>query len=145
MVVASRLVVRPALKQIARWGGQEVFTAAALLVVPLFHVLWLMLLWLRQKPKRDEMELKLPKKQLQALYERWAKQYPKRAAYRWALGFLTHDPARADVARNRCTGLVVALGPAHGRDAVPSPAMERLEKESHAFSNLASAQDAAMH
>ena len=35
--------------------------------------------------------------QLQQLYERWAKQYPKRAAYRWALGFLSHEPARADV------------------------------------------------
>jgi tetratricopeptide (TPR) repeat protein len=34
---------------------------------------------------------------LQRLYEGWAKQYPKRAAYRWALGFLSHEPANADV------------------------------------------------
>ena len=34
--------------------------------------------------------------ELQNLYERWAKQHPKRAAYRWALGVLTHDPAKAD-------------------------------------------------
>src|SRR5581483_2762650 len=33
VVVASRLLVRPILSQVARWGGQEVFTAAALLVV----------------------------------------------------------------------------------------------------------------
>ena len=33
VVVVSRLIVRPVLKQVARWGGQEVFTAAALLVV----------------------------------------------------------------------------------------------------------------
>ena len=33
VIAASRLVVRPVLKQVARWGGQEVFTAAALLVV----------------------------------------------------------------------------------------------------------------
>jgi tetratricopeptide (TPR) repeat protein len=34
---------------------------------------------------------------LQQLYERWAKQYPKRAVYRWALGFLSHEPDKADV------------------------------------------------
>lgn len=33
VVVASRLVVRPLLKVVARYGGQDVFTAAALLVV----------------------------------------------------------------------------------------------------------------
>lgn len=33
VVVTSRLVVRPVLKAVARYGGQEVFTAAALLVV----------------------------------------------------------------------------------------------------------------
>lgn len=33
VVVGSRLIVRPLLKQVARWGGQEVFTAAALLIV----------------------------------------------------------------------------------------------------------------
>ncbi|MDQ6620448.1 MAG: monovalent cation:proton antiporter-2 (CPA2) family protein [Pseudomonadota bacterium] len=33
VIVASRVIVRPVLKQVARWGGQEVFTAAALLVV----------------------------------------------------------------------------------------------------------------
>jgi glutathione-regulated potassium-efflux system protein KefB len=33
VVGASRLVVRPVLKAVARWGGQDVFTAAALLMV----------------------------------------------------------------------------------------------------------------
>ncbi|MEO8755311.1 MAG: monovalent cation:proton antiporter-2 (CPA2) family protein, partial [Casimicrobiaceae bacterium] len=33
VIVASRLVIRPALKLVARFGGREVFTAAALLVV----------------------------------------------------------------------------------------------------------------
>jgi glutathione-regulated potassium-efflux system protein KefB len=33
VVAASRIVVRPALKAVARWGGQDVFTAAALLMV----------------------------------------------------------------------------------------------------------------
>ncbi len=33
VIVASRVVVRPVLKLVARYGGQEVFTAAALLVV----------------------------------------------------------------------------------------------------------------
>src|SRR4029453_16486113 len=33
VIVVSRLVIRPALKLIARFGGREVFTAAALLVV----------------------------------------------------------------------------------------------------------------
>ncbi len=33
VIVSSRLVIRPALKLIARFGGREVFTAAALLVV----------------------------------------------------------------------------------------------------------------
>jgi glutathione-regulated potassium-efflux system ancillary protein KefC/glutathione-regulated potassium-efflux system protein KefB len=33
VVIGSRLAMRPALKIIARWGGREVFTAAALLIV----------------------------------------------------------------------------------------------------------------
>ena len=33
VVAASRILVRPALKAVARWGGQDVFTAAALLMV----------------------------------------------------------------------------------------------------------------
>jgi glutathione-regulated potassium-efflux system ancillary protein KefC/glutathione-regulated potassium-efflux system protein KefB len=33
VVIGSRLVTRPALRIIARWGGREVFTAAALLIV----------------------------------------------------------------------------------------------------------------
>src|SRR5258706_9244797 len=33
VIVVSRLLVRPALKLVARFGGREVFTAAALLVV----------------------------------------------------------------------------------------------------------------
>jgi tetratricopeptide (TPR) repeat protein len=34
---------------------------------------------------------------LQALYERWARQYPKRAVYQWALGFLNAEADKADV------------------------------------------------
>src|SRR4029077_2733721 len=33
VIAASRLIVRPALKAVARYGGREVFTAAALLLV----------------------------------------------------------------------------------------------------------------
>jgi monovalent cation:proton antiporter-2 (CPA2) family protein len=33
VIAGSRLVIRPALKAVARWGGQDVFTAAALLMV----------------------------------------------------------------------------------------------------------------
>src|SRR5581483_2557789 len=33
VVAASRILVRPVLKAVARWGGQDVFTAAALLMV----------------------------------------------------------------------------------------------------------------
>ena len=33
VIVVSRLVIRPALKLVARFGGREIFTAAALLVV----------------------------------------------------------------------------------------------------------------
>jgi monovalent cation:proton antiporter-2 (CPA2) family protein len=33
VIAASRLVIRPVLKAVARWGGQDVFTAAALLMV----------------------------------------------------------------------------------------------------------------
>ena len=51
--------------------------------------------------------------QLQTLYERWARQHPKRAAYRWALGFLTHDPARADVSFNDALRIDPAFARAH--------------------------------
>jgi tetratricopeptide (TPR) repeat protein len=51
--------------------------------------------------------------QLQTLYERWARQHPKRAAYRWALGFLTHDPARADVFFNDTLRIDPAFARAH--------------------------------
>jgi tetratricopeptide (TPR) repeat protein len=50
---------------------------------------------------------------LQALYERWAKRYPKRAAYRWALGFLSHEPAKADVFFNEALTIDPAFARAH--------------------------------
>jgi tetratricopeptide (TPR) repeat protein len=50
---------------------------------------------------------------LQELYERWAKQHPKRAAYRWALGFLSHDPAKADVFFNEALRIDPAFARAH--------------------------------
>jgi hypothetical protein len=34
---------------------------------------------------------------LQQLYEGWARQYPKRAVYQWALGFLTPEADKGDV------------------------------------------------
>jgi tetratricopeptide (TPR) repeat protein len=34
---------------------------------------------------------------LQEMYERWARQHPKRAVYQWALGFLNHEADQADV------------------------------------------------
>jgi len=50
---------------------------------------------------------------LQELYERWANQHPKRAAYRWALGFLSHEPARADVFFKEALTIDPAFARAH--------------------------------
>jgi tetratricopeptide (TPR) repeat protein len=50
---------------------------------------------------------------LQELYERWAKQHPKRAAYRWALGFLAHEPAKADVFFKQALQIDPAFARAH--------------------------------
>lgn len=50
---------------------------------------------------------------LQELYERWAKQHPKRAAYRWALGFLSHEPAKADVFFKEALKIDPAFARAH--------------------------------
>jgi tetratricopeptide (TPR) repeat protein len=50
---------------------------------------------------------------LQELYERWAKQHPKRAAYRWALGFLSHEPAKADVFFKEALQIDPAFARAH--------------------------------
>jgi len=50
---------------------------------------------------------------LQKLYERWAKQYPKRAVYRWALGFLSHDAAKADVFFKEALTLDLKFARAH--------------------------------
>ena len=50
---------------------------------------------------------------LQELYERWAKQHPTRAVYRWALGFLLHDPAKADVFFNEAIAIDPAFARAH--------------------------------
>lgn len=35
-------------------------------------------------------------RRLQQLYEGWARSYPRRAVYRWALGFLSEEPAKAE-------------------------------------------------
>jgi tetratricopeptide (TPR) repeat protein len=51
--------------------------------------------------------------QLQAQYERWAKQYPTRAAYRWGLGFLSHDAAKADAYFNEALKIDPAFARAH--------------------------------
>jgi tetratricopeptide (TPR) repeat protein len=51
--------------------------------------------------------------QLQAQYERWAKQFPKRAAYRWGLGFLSHDAAKADAYFNEALTIDPAFARAH--------------------------------
>jgi tetratricopeptide (TPR) repeat protein len=50
---------------------------------------------------------------LRELYERWAKQHPKRAVYRWALGFLSHNPAEADVFFNQALEIDPAFARAH--------------------------------
>ena len=48
---------------------------------------------------------------LQELYERWARQYPKRAVYQWALGFLNAEADKADVFFKKA----VAIDPAFAR------------------------------
>ena len=48
---------------------------------------------------------------LQDLYEGWARQYPKRAVYQWALGFLNPEADKADVFFKRA----VAIDPAFAR------------------------------
>lgn len=50
---------------------------------------------------------------LQHLYERWAKQYPKRAVYRWALGFLAHEPDKADAFFNEALKIDSSFAKAH--------------------------------
>jgi tetratricopeptide (TPR) repeat protein len=48
---------------------------------------------------------------LQELYEQWARQYPKRAVYQWALGFLNSEADKADVFFKKA----VAIDPAFAR------------------------------
>jgi tetratricopeptide (TPR) repeat protein len=50
---------------------------------------------------------------LQELYERWAKQHPKRAVYRWALGFMSHEPAKADAFFKEALTIDPAFARAH--------------------------------
>jgi tetratricopeptide (TPR) repeat protein len=50
---------------------------------------------------------------LREQYERWAKQYPKRAVYRWALGFMSAEPARADAFFNDALAIDPAFARAH--------------------------------
>jgi tetratricopeptide (TPR) repeat protein len=51
--------------------------------------------------------------QLEELYARWSKQHPKRAAYQWALGFLSNEPAKADVFFKAALKLDPAFARAH--------------------------------
>jgi tetratricopeptide (TPR) repeat protein len=48
---------------------------------------------------------------LQEVYEGWARQYPKRAVYQWALGFLNAEADKADVFFKKA----VAIDPAFAR------------------------------
>jgi tetratricopeptide (TPR) repeat protein len=50
---------------------------------------------------------------LRQQYERWAKQYPKRAVYRWALGFMSAEPAKADALFNDALAIDPAFARAH--------------------------------
>jgi tetratricopeptide (TPR) repeat protein len=48
---------------------------------------------------------------LRELYERWARRYPKRAVYQWALGFLHSEADKADV----CFKKALTIDPAFAR------------------------------
>ena len=50
---------------------------------------------------------------LQRQYEQLARQYPKRAVYQWALGFLATDADKADGFFNRALAIDPAFGRAH--------------------------------
>ena len=50
---------------------------------------------------------------LQQLYVQWAGQHPKRAAYQWALGFLSTEADKADVFFNEAIALDPAFARAH--------------------------------
>lgn len=50
---------------------------------------------------------------LQALYDRWARQYPKRAVYQWALGFLNSEADKADVFFKRAVAIDSAFARAY--------------------------------
>jgi tetratricopeptide (TPR) repeat protein len=51
--------------------------------------------------------------ELLELYATWAKAHPRRAAYQWALGYLTHEPAKADVFFKAAVKLDPAFARAH--------------------------------
>ena len=50
---------------------------------------------------------------LQALYERWARRYPKRAVYQWALGFMNAEADKADVFFKKALAIDPAFARAH--------------------------------
>jgi tetratricopeptide (TPR) repeat protein len=50
---------------------------------------------------------------LQQLYERWARQHPDRAAYQWALGFLSPEADKADVFFKKALTIDPAFARAH--------------------------------
>jgi tetratricopeptide (TPR) repeat protein len=65
--------------------------------------------------RRDRMPMSrtptLP--DLQQIYERWARQHPKRAVYQWALGVLSHEPDKADVFFERALKIDPRFSRAH--------------------------------
>jgi len=50
---------------------------------------------------------------LEQQYERWARQYPKRAVYQWALGVLTEDAAAGDAHCRKALAIDPTFAPAH--------------------------------
>ena len=50
---------------------------------------------------------------LQQMYERWAQQYPKRAVYQWALGFLSPEADTADAFFKKALAIDPAFARAH--------------------------------
>lgn len=56
-----------------------------------------------------------PATTVQALYEEWARRYPTRAIYQWALGFLRPEPEKADAFFTKALALDPAFARAHAQ------------------------------
>lgn len=50
---------------------------------------------------------------LQEQYERWARRYPRRAVYQWALGVIADDPDAGDAYLKKALAIDPAFAPAH--------------------------------